>query len=331
MIIVLLAALLPAAEALPGPEPLVVIFVDPPPAPLPFLSPPAPPPAPPQLPAQVRSVIDAAINSNDAAAIGAVVRFTKQTNPEVAAQIDQIYGGWSAKMAEKKAREEQERRQQLAAAKFFQYWKGEIEVGASRSTGNSDSLGLYGAARFEREGINWRHKVIARADVQESDGITTKERVTASWQPNYKFDSRLYAYGIGEYEHDRSLGYASRFTGGGGLGYRVAASRKLTLDMEGGPVLRRTDFIEAPDETTIAGRASLGMGWKVTPTLQLSQDAAVYLESGNNNATSTTALDTRLLGALKARFSYSLQYERDAPEDRKSLDTLSRATIVYSF
>lgn len=331
MNIILLAAMLPAAEALPAPEPVVVIFVDPPPAPLPYLNPPPPPPRPPELPKEVRAVIDAAIDSSDAAAIGAVVRFTKQTNPEVAQQIDQIHAAWSARMAEKKAREEQQRRQELAAAKFFQYWRGEIEVGASRSTGNSDNLGLYGAVRLGREGINWRHKVIARADVQESDGVTTKERVNASWQPNYKFDDRLYAYGIGEYEHDRFLGYASRFTGGGGLGYRLAASRKLTLDMEGGPVLRRTDFIEAPNETTIAGRASLSMGWKVTPTLQLSQDAAVYLESGNNNATSTTALDTRLLGALKARFSYSLQYERDAPEDRKSLDTLSRATIVYSF
>jgi putative salt-induced outer membrane protein len=167
--------------------------------------------------------------------------------------------------------------------------------------------------------------------VQETNGVTTTERVTASWQPNYKFDDRLYAYGLGQYEHDQFLGYANRYTGGGGLGYRLVAGSKLILDLEGGPVLRQTDFIDEPNETTIAGRASLSMRWKVTPTLQLSQDAAVYVEQGNNNATSTTALDTRLLGALKARFSYNLQYERDTPAGRESLDTLSRATIVYSF
>jgi putative salt-induced outer membrane protein len=279
----------------------------------------------------VRAVIDAAIKSDDAAAIGAVVRFTKQSNPEVAGQIDQIYAGWSARMAEKKAREEQERRERLAAARFFQYWRGEIEIGASRSTGNTENLGIYGAVRFDREGINWRHKIIGRTDVQETSGVTTTERVTASWQPNYKFDDRLYAYGLGQYEHDQFLGYANRYTGGGGLGYRLVAGSKLILDLEGGPVLRQTDFIDEPNETTIAGRASLSMRWKVTPTLQLSQDAAVYVEQGNNNATSTTALDTRLLGALKARFSYNLQYERDTPAGRESLDTLSRATIVYSF
>lgn len=330
----LLAAMVAATgKPLPVPpsQPIVVIIVPPPPAPLPYLSPPAPPPAPPKLPPQVRAVIDAAIASNDATAIGAVVRFTKETNPEVAGQIDQIYAGWSARMAEKKAREEEERRERLAAAKFFQYWRGEIEVGASRSTGNTQNLGLYGAVRFEREGIDWRHKINARTDVQESNGVTTTERVTASWQPNYKFDDRLYAFGLGQYEHDRFLGYANRYTGGGGLGYRLVAGREMTFDLEGGPVLRQTDFIDEPNETTIAGRASLSMRWKVTPTLQLSQDAAVYIEAGNNNATSTTALDTRLLGALKARFSYNLQYERDTPAGRESLDTLSRATIVYSF
>lgn len=334
MTLSLLAALL-AAEGkplpAPPPQPVVVVIVAPPPTALPFLSPPAPPPAPPRLPPQVRAVIDAAIDSNDAAAIGAVVRFTKQTNPEVAGQIDQIYAAWGAKVAARKAREEEERRKRLAAAKFFQYWKGEIEAGASRSTGNTRNLGLYGAVRFEREGIDWRHKILARTDVQETNGVTTTERINASWQPNLKFDDRLYAYGLAQYEHDKFLGYANRYTGGGGIGYRVVSSKALTIDIEGGPVLRHTDFTDEPDETAIAGRASLGMRWKVTPTLQLSQDAALFGESGNNTATSTTALDTKLLGALKARFSYNLQYEHDAPEGRKSLDTLSRATIVYSF
>ena len=82
---------------------------------------------------------------------------------------------------------------------------------------------------------------------------------------------------------------------------------------------------------TGAGRASLAFRWQISPTLSLSQDAAVYLEEGDRSATSTTTLETRLIGALKARMSYDVQYEEGSADGRKPLDTTSRATLVYSF
>ena len=313
------------------PPPIVVIFMPPPPSPPLFLNPAAPPPEPPKLPAEVRAVIDAAIEAGDPQAVAAVIRFTKQTNPEVAKQIDAIDADYRDKLAQKQAREERERRERLMAASFYRYWKGEIEAGASRATGNTDNLGLYGSLRLDREGINWRHKVNARIDVQQTNNITTTERVVAAWQPNYKFDDRLYAYGLAQYEHDRFLGFENRYTVGGGLGYRVVAKPKMTIDLEGGPAVRHTDFTDESPETAIAGRASVQMKWTLSPTLQFAQDTAIYLETGNNNVVSTTSLDTRLIGALKMRLSYNIQYERDAPAGSKSLDTLSRATLVYGF
>ena len=309
----------------------VVIFAAPPPLAPPLISPAPPPAVPPKLPDQVRAVIDAAITAGDPQAIAALVRFTKQANPETADQIDAINAAWQAKLAEKQAREARERAERLAAASLLQLWKGEIEAGASRSTGNTDNLGLYGAVKLEREGLRWRNRINARADLQETRDVTTTERISASWQPSYKFDDRLYAYGIAQYEHDRFLGYSNRYTGGGGIGYGVIATPRIKLDFEGGPAFRYTEMIDGESETAIASRASLGLRWKISPTLQFTQDAALYLEPGNNNATATSSLDTRLLGALKARFSYNIQYEKDAPPGRDPVDTLSRATLVYSF
>lgn len=328
----MLLAAVSAAPMLPPPPGVdVVIMTAPPPLARPLVAPPAPPSVPPRLPDQVRAVIDAAIEAGDPQAIAALVRFTKQTNPESAAQIDALNAAWQGKVAEKQAREARERAERLAAASLLQLWKGEIEAGASRSTGNTDNLGLYGALKLEREGLSWRNRFNARADLQQSQDITTTERITAAWQPNYKFDERLYAYGIAQYEHDRFAGYSNRYTGGGGIGYGVIATPKLKLDFEGGPALRYTDFIDGTRETAVASRGSLGLRWKISPTLEFTQDAAFYLESGNNNAAATTALDTRLLGALKARFSYNIQYEKDAPLGRDPVDTVSRATLVYGF
>jgi len=319
----------PPVELLPPPPPPIVFIVIPPPPVILALNP--PPPIPPKLPEQVKAVIDAAIDSGDPAAVAAVVKFAKATNPETAAQVDAMNTAYLANLEAKRLREERQRRDALLAAGPLDYWTGQVEAGASRSTGNTRNLGLYGSVKLGRNGINWQHKVEARADIQKTDGVTTTERILGSWQPNYKIDDRLYAYGLGQYEHDPFLGYDHRYTAGSGMGFHVIAKPDIRLDLEGGPAVRYTDYVVEPAQTTIAGRASLAFNWKITPTLTLTQDGAMFVETGNTNASSTTALETQLIGALKARFSYHIQYERDAPIDNRKVDTLSRATLLYNF
>jgi putative salt-induced outer membrane protein len=324
--------LVPPETVAPEPVPPVLIFFPPPPpTPLPLLSPPAPADAPPVLPEEIRAVLTAAVDSGDPAAVAAVVRFAKSTNPETASQIDRINEAYLARVAARKAREARERRDALLLAGPLDFWKGEVELGASRSTGNTDALGVYIAARANREGIDWRHRLTGRLDYQRTNGVTSTERGILSYQPNYKFDDQLYAYGLGQYERDRLLGYTTRLTAGGGIGYSVFREGPVKLDLEGGPALRRTDYVDQPTESGLAARASMAMTWRITPKINLTQNGAFYLEPDNRSATSSTALDTTIIGSLKARFSYNVQYERAAPTRSKSVDTLSRATLVYGF
>jgi putative salt-induced outer membrane protein len=210
-------------------------------------------------------------------------------------------------------------------------WKGEVELGGSRSTGNSKILSLYGAVSLDREGLRWQHSVKLRADFQRSNGVTTADRYRFGWQPNYKINDGMFIYGLSQYERDRFLGYSSRFTASSGVGFTLISQPDVKLTVQGGPAIRYTDAIGESNETSAAGRASMSLRWKITPTLNLSQDAAVYLERGDTNAQSTTSLDTRLIGQLKARFSYDVQYEDRDIRGREPLDTISRATLVYSF
>ena len=57
----------------------------------------------------------------------------------------------------------------------------------------------------------------------------------------------------------------------------------------------------------------------------------MFVEAGDTTASSTSAIDTRLIGRLKAKLSYNVQYEQDAVAGQKSLDTVGRATLVYAF
>src|SRR5690606_24769786 len=133
-------------------------------------------------------------------------------------------------------------------------------------TGNASNLGALGSLELTRIGIDWTHKLIARADIQSTDGETTAERILASWQPNYRMNKRTYAFGLAQYEHDPFAGYDGRYTLGGGIGYRALTGRTLQLDLEGGPALRYTD--EGGDlagirdrNSEIVGRGSLKVMW----------------------------------------------------------------------
>ena len=287
--------------------------------------------SPSSLPPPVRAMIETAIAGGDAKTVATVIAVARQANPAAAAEIDTIEAAWKVQLAEKAARDARETEERLAGASPFDHWKGQVELGASRATGNTSNLGVYGALSAERAGLKWRHKLAARADFQRTGGTTATQRLLASWQPNYKVDDRLYVFGLAQYEHDRFVGYQNRYTLGGGLGYGVIASNAVTLDLEGGPAFRLTDLTDGATSSTFAGRASLDFAWKITPTLQFSQTGSFYLESNDGSATALTALDTQLLGALKARFSYNIQYERGTPPGVDPVDTLSRATLIYSF
>lgn len=279
----------------------------------------------------IRKMIETAVAKGNEATVTSVLAVARQAAPDATAEIDALEQAWRTGLTERKARAQEEHLAQLRAAGLFDNWRGEVEFGASRSTGSTTNFGLLGALDLKREGIDWTHQLSARAEVQRTNGQTTTERTFAAWQPNYRFQTKTYAYGLAQYEHDPFAGYDDRYTLGGGLGYRALSSDRVKLEFEGGPTLRRVQEVDGDVQSRLAGRGSMNFNWRVTPTLSFSQKTAVYLEGEDGNLIANTALDTKLIGNLKARFSYNVQYERNPPIGTAGLNTQSRATFVYGF
>lgn len=309
--------------------PPVIPLVLPPPVAQPTLVLRNPPEAP--LPPAIRAMIELSMESGDRKATETVLQVARKAAPRGHAGIDALEGAWKRELAANDARAAAERVQRLRAAGFLDYWGGQLELGASRSTGNNRNLGVVGSLNLQREGLDWRHRVYGRAELQRTNGETTADRAIASWQPNYKFSERAYASGLAQFERDRFAGYSQRYTAGLGIGYSLFTGPRLRLDVEGGPAYRHTKEIDEVDSSRIVGRGSLNLRWQISPTLLLTQNSALFLEEGDTNATATTALDTTLIGALKARFSYDVQYESDVPVGARNLNTQSRASFVYAF
>ncbi|MEO0441499.1 MAG: DUF481 domain-containing protein [Pseudomonadota bacterium] len=294
-----------------------------------------------ELPAPVKAMLEAAIKSGIDADVQSVAKIARKTNPDDVDEINAMVARHTA------AREQIEKaaRQEKLEAGFFENWSGEGEIGAFRTTGNSSNTGLSGGLKLNKDAVKWRLKFLARADYQRSNGVTTREQFKTSLEPEYKFDDRFYAYGLGMFERDQFQGFDARYTLSGGLGYSVIRNDDVTLNLKAGPAWRLTEFADGGSDSSLAGLLGIDFDWQISRNLKLSQDggatvlaesdgfasANAIFSSGSNTFTATTALDAKLIGRLSARFAYTIEHETDPPDGRVKTDTQSRATLIYDF
>ncbi|MGB7372629.1 DUF481 domain-containing protein [Pontixanthobacter sp.] len=284
-----------------------------------------------ELPAPVKAMIDAAIETGDAAKVATVLDLAKATNPGDAAEIDGIAAGFNAEQERIAAEDAAAKEAAIRSAGLLDNWSGQGQVGAFRSTGNSSNTGLTAGLELMRTGIDWRHKLTGLADFQRTNGVTTREQFLAAYEANYQLSDRLFVYGLAQYERDRFQGFSSRIAASGGFGYRVIDTDTMELSVKAGPAYRKTSFIPSGSSSDIAGLAALDYDWQVSDTIKVTQDASAFIQSGNSTYLSTTGLEAGLGSGLSARVSYAVEHDTAPPAGAVKTDTLTRFTLIYGF
>lgn len=281
-----------------------------------------------QVPAPVEAMIKEAAKSGSEAELNAVVKAAKATNPGVADEIDALA---KSELATAQAAAAARHEAEIASQGYLDGWSGEGEFGFGLTSGNTNEKSGVLGLHLEKEGKTFRHKLTAHADYLRSHGSTTREKLGAGYVLNYKFDERLYAYGGAMWERDKFAGFTRRFTESVGIGYSVLHTPSMTLDLEAGPSLRQTKLITGVSENQLAARGGLAYKWMIRDGLTFSEDASTYVGSGNTTLVSTTALTSKLFGALSARLSFNVQHETEPPLGLKKTDYTTRLTGVYEF
>jgi putative salt-induced outer membrane protein len=288
-------------------------------------------PAAAEIPDPIRAMIDAAIASGDEDKVKTVIDLAKLTNPDDHAELDAILNDYEGQLAVQQAEAAAAQEDAIRHAGLFQNWTGKGELGAFRSTGNASNTGVTLGLGLTREGINWRHKLTARADYQESNGVATREQFLLAYEPNIRISDRLFAYALGQYERDRFQGFSSRYSASGGLGYDVIVEDDMTLSIKAGPAWRRTELIGGGSSSNLAGLAALDFDWAVTEGISLTQDASALIQSGSSTYTSDTGAQAAIAGSFSVRVSYSVEHDSAPPPGAVQTDTLSRVTLIYDF
>jgi putative salt-induced outer membrane protein len=283
-----------------------------------------------ELPEPVRAMIDAAFATGDETKVRTVIDIARTTNPDDGAELDRLLAGFETQLAKTQAEEAAAKEAAIRSAGIFQNWTGQGELGAFMSSGNADNTGLTTSLALTKDGINWRHKLAARADYQRSEGVTTREQFLAAYEVNYKITDRLFAYALGQYERDRFQGFGARYSASGGLGYDVLQDGP-TLSVKAGPAWRRTELIAGGSTNNLAGLAAVDFDWAISDTITFTQDANALIQSGSSTLVSDTGLQASISDALSVRLSYTVEHDTDPPAGAVKTDTLSRITVIYGF
>ncbi len=294
-----------------------------------------------ELPEPVRAMIDAAIASGEEAAVRTVIDLAKQTNPDDADELDTILGGYETDLSAAKAEAAAMEEQEIRSAGLFENWTGKGELGGFRATGNSSNSGVTAGLSLTREGIDWTHKLRARADYQRNNGVTSREQYFASYEPNYNLSDRVFLYGLAQYERDRFQGFSARYAVSGGIGYQIVDEPNLQLSAKAGPAYRVTEFVDGTSESRVAALLGIDFDWSITDRLKLTHDtnavaetggsATVIVDSNNTSLNLVTGLNAKISDKVSARVSYAIEYDSNPPVGAVQTDTLSRVTLIYDF
>ena len=298
-------------------------------------------PAAAELPVPVRAMIEAAIATGDEAKVTTVIELAKTTNPDAAAEIDLVGKAFFDEKREQKRLAEAARLEAIRTAGVLERWRGRGELGASRATGNSPSLGLAAGLDIKREGIDWTHSLRGRADYQRTNGIVTREKYFAAYEPRFQIDTDLFAYGLGQFERDTIQGFDARWAVSAGLGWQAVKRPDVNLSFKAGPAFRRTESTSGASDDRLAGLVALDFDWTFADGVKLTQDtnlvaetggaATVFFDSRSTTLALITGVEARITGKLSSRFAYQVDYNSDPPAGKVSTDTISRVTLVYGF
>ncbi|MBR9729410.1 YdiY family protein [Shewanella intestini] len=227
-----------------------------------------------------------------------------------------------------------------AAADFVEgdrTWAGEAELGATLTTGNTDTSSVKGRIGLKHELGNWENQYIAEALYKEDENTVTAERYFGGIQGDYQINDVSYIFINTNYEKDPFTGFDFTSKSSAGYGHRFIDDGKALLKAEVGPgyIYQRLDDESAITEgvesrDSVVAHAVINFSYKISDTSTFKQE--FITDWGDKlDGRSESSITANIVGALSMKFAVIVRYNSDPVEGKESTDTETNMTLLYSF
>ena len=212
---------------------------------------------------------------------------------------------------------------------------GRINVGASRSSGNTEVTRLnVDSELIARRSAN-RFTLGLRGTSASDHGRQTESNAVATLKYDRFITPRWYGYASSTFEYDPFSDIRLRSTYGVGSGYQLIESQPTNLALEGGLDYVHTDFYDGADESFPAARLALRFDhWLIEGRMQFFHKSEGYasLERIEQSFVRTqTGLRFPLWDSFLAQAQLNYDWDGDPQPERKAVDQQVVFSLGYKW
>ena len=220
-------------------------------------------------------------------------------------------------------------------------WTTSAELGAITTSGNTVGTSITGKVDAKQELQQWSNQYIFSAFFKEDekrdangDKITERsaERYLISAKAAYKLDEefdKLFVFG--SYTDDKFGAYLKYTTVAVGYGTRLYNTEDKFLDVEIGPGYFSGERSTGETENGMIVRGAAAFNGTISESASFAQTLSVEYGSDNTRSIAETSVLAKLNGSLQMKAAFLVQNDSDVPVGKKSTDTQTSLTLVYSF
>jgi putative salt-induced outer membrane protein len=211
-------------------------------------------------------------------------------------------------------------------------WQGKGEAGIVAASGNTESDSYNLKLGMTKVDDLWKHALDMAYLRASSDGVTSANRFTGTWQSNYNFSARTFAFGGLRYEHDEFSGFDYQASASAGLGYKFYDTDTVKFSGQAGVGYR--SIKDAVTDDTSDGAifvAGLNYEYAITQTTKLTDKFTAESGSANTLLTNFVGVEVKMSDKLGLSAGYDIHQNSDPPPGKKKTDTVTTLNLVFSF
>jgi putative salt-induced outer membrane protein YdiY len=208
-------------------------------------------------------------------------------------------------------------------------------IGASRTTGNTDTGAAHLDGKFVARTEKNRTTVNGEYDWEQSEGVTTVKKALGGIEYDQFFTQKWYGYGKVGLEYNKFRDLNLRTDVGVGPGYQVFESNELNLKFEGGLSYVNEDYMDRKDQNYAAYRLAMDYDqYFFNKFFQLffSNENLVRANETNDIISRTrTGVRIPFYKNLNLTGQYNLDWDNKPPPGTKKTDQSFIFSLGYSY
>ena len=210
-------------------------------------------------------------------------------------------------------------------------WSNNVELGAVKTNGNTQTLTLNSGAKMVHNGADLRTTITGSANNASNNNATTAEKYAVSLQEDWKITVDDYLFLRLGFESDRFAGFRRRFSETLGYGRDLIKTEDFSWNIELGGGLRQSQFTDRTKKNEAIARSASAISWNISDSAKLTQNFSTEGGKSGWASKSVTGLQHKLNSSLSSKISLKLDHNSKVPAGTKKLDIETAITLVVNF